>query len=146
VKGKGKAKPERPSATLIVAPTSLLSQWAEELARSSKPGTMKVLVWHGQNRLDLGGLRSAEDGPLNIVITSYGVLASEHAKIGKTGSPVYDSGFFMRAPMSTVLTQKQLTGCASSLTRPTTVSRGPAKLQRPCMPSTRDEDGRSQVA
>lgn len=42
-----------PSATLIVAPTSLLSQWSDELQRSSKSGTVKTVVWHGQNRLDL---------------------------------------------------------------------------------------------
>jgi DNA repair protein RAD5 len=42
-----------PSATLVVAPTSLLHQWEEELKRSSKPGILDIFVWHGQNRLDL---------------------------------------------------------------------------------------------
>ncbi|KAI8990572.1 SNF2 family N-terminal domain-containing protein [Trametes punicea] len=79
-----------PSATLIVAPTSLLSQWAEELQRSSKPGTLKVLVWHGQNRLDLDAAVDGEDeGPPDVIITSYGTLVSEHAKHEKQPSPVF---------------------------------------------------------
>jgi DNA repair protein RAD5 len=86
-----------PSATLIVAPTSLLNQWNEEIQRSSKPGTVKVLVWHGQNRLDLEAAVEADDNDdklVRVVITSYGVLSSEHAKGEKTGSslsPVFQS-------------------------------------------------------
>lgn len=64
------------SATLVVAPTSLLSQWASELERASKPGSLKVKVWHGTNRISL----DSELGGADVVITSYGVLASEHAK------------------------------------------------------------------
>ncbi|KAG2022727.1 DNA repair protein RAD5 [Coprinopsis cinerea AmutBmut pab1-1] len=83
-----------PSATLIVAPTSLLAQWAEELQRSSKPGTMKIVVWHGNNRLDLDGLVDDDEGeenkPIRVVITSYGVLASEHARSEKYKSPVFE--------------------------------------------------------
>ncbi|PIL31409.1 hypothetical protein GSI_06110 [Ganoderma sinense ZZ0214-1] len=78
-----------PSATLIVAPTSLLAQWAEELQRSSKPDTVKVLVWHGTNRLDLDAAVD-EDDVIHIVITSYGTLVSEHAKHEKTPSSVYE--------------------------------------------------------
>ncbi|KAJ7640954.1 DNA repair protein RAD5 [Roridomyces roridus] len=82
-----------PSATLIVAPTSLLTQWEAELLRCCKPGTLKVLLWHGQNRLDLEDVLEDEDEdedglkPIKVVITSYGVLASEHAKFK---SPVFE--------------------------------------------------------
>jgi len=71
------------SATLVVAPTSLLNQWAEELKRSSKSGILDVFIWHGQNRLDLGDvIDGRENGhAIKVVITSYGVLASEHAKM-----------------------------------------------------------------
>lgn len=78
-----------PKATLIVAPTSLLNQWLEELQRSSKPGTLDVLVWHGQNRLDLDSILGGdEEESIKVVITSYGTLASEHAK---SSSPVFES-------------------------------------------------------
>ncbi|KAF8557658.1 hypothetical protein OG21DRAFT_1482121 [Imleria badia] len=82
-----------PSATLVVAPTSLLSQWADELERSSVAGSLRILVWHGQNRLDLDGLETEGDSDTGvpIVITSYGVLASEHSKFEKSNgqSSVY---------------------------------------------------------
>ncbi|KAI0828919.1 SNF2 family N-terminal domain-containing protein [Trametes gibbosa] len=78
-----------PTATLIVAPTSLLSQWAEELQRSSKPDTLKVLVWHGQNRLDLDAAIDGE-GATDVIITSYGTLVSEHAKHERQPSPIFE--------------------------------------------------------
>ncbi|KAF8807924.1 DNA repair protein RAD5 [Phlegmacium glaucopus] len=95
-------KPETrkpPSATLIVAPTSLMNQWLEELERSSKPGTFDAVVWHGQNRLDLEDLveQNEDDKTMKVVITSYGVLASEHAKMDKSGShksPVFEINWF----------------------------------------------------
>ena len=111
-----------PSATLIVAPTSLLNQWAEELRRSSKEGAIKVLIWHGQGRLDLEAAVEGDDDdddsvvevsdtesegeggeekgkarakqkvkPIRVIITSYGVLASEHAKTDKGTSQVFES-------------------------------------------------------
>ena len=85
--GRRKQPTKGPSATLIVAPTSLLSQWYDELQRSSAAGTLSVTVWHGQNRLDLDDLDddSNDDAPIAVIITSYGVLASEHSKLLKSG-------------------------------------------------------------
>ncbi|OSD03366.1 hypothetical protein PYCCODRAFT_1366011 [Trametes coccinea BRFM310] len=89
---KEPAQPQKgPSATLIIAPTSLLNQWAEELQRSSKPGTLRVLVWHGQNRLDLdAAVDKDQDGTTDVIITSYGTLISEHAKHERQPSPIFE--------------------------------------------------------
>ena len=90
VKQKPATQRKGPSATLIVAPTSLLAQWAEELQRSSEPDTLNVIVWHGQNRLDLDSAVD-NDGVINVVITSYGTLVSEHAKHERQSSSVFES-------------------------------------------------------
>jgi DNA repair protein RAD5 len=71
------------TATLVVAPTSLINQWGEELRRCSVAGSLEVHVWHGQNRLDLEAALDVED-TIQVVVTSYGVLASEHAKHEKS--------------------------------------------------------------
>lgn len=100
-----------PTATLIVAPASLLNQWAEELKRSSEPGTMEVTIWHGQNRLDLEAAvddQGDDEKIIKVIITSYGVLASEHAKLAKSDDascPVYDSQItFLRRNLFSSLT------------------------------------------
>jgi DNA repair protein RAD5 len=87
-------KTSRPlNATLVVAPTSLINQWGEELRRCSTAGTLEVHIWHGQNRLDLEATLDVED-TIQVVVTSYGVLASEHAKhekSSKNSSFIYES-------------------------------------------------------
>lgn len=83
---------EGPSCTLIVAPVSLLSQWRSELVRSGESGKrpLSVLLWHGQSKPSLG----AKGGVADVVITSYGTLASEHAKLQNGGrkesSPIFN--------------------------------------------------------
>ncbi|KAG8979771.1 DNA helicase rad5, partial [Tulasnella sp. 427] len=80
-----------PTATLIVAPLTLLSQWKTELERSSKKGTLKAYIYHGNARADLEALVSSDDDVINVVITSYGTLSSEHAKHTRGGtSSFYD--------------------------------------------------------
>lgn len=75
--------------TLVIAPTSLLSQWASELQRASKPGTLSVMVWHGSNRASL----EADIDGLDILITSYGVLVSEFTR-SESNKSTYRSPLF----------------------------------------------------
>ncbi len=83
-----------PAATLIVAPTSLLQQWSDEIDRCSSPESTSVLLWHGQNRSDLQDIiADNEDQKIKVVVTSYGVLTSEHAKYEKnknSKSPIFE--------------------------------------------------------
>ncbi|VVT49553.1 uncharacterized protein SAPINGB_P002326 [Magnusiomyces paraingens] len=72
--------------TLIVAPMSLLSQWESEALASSKNGTTRVLVYYGSAATSIN-LRSLLCGPNaekeapNVIVTSYGTLASEHTTL-----------------------------------------------------------------
>ncbi len=74
---KNRRRKRTTKTTLIVAPTSLISQWASELQRSSQKGSLNVIVWHGTGRLDLQG---EVDAGVDVVVTSYGVLASEYGR------------------------------------------------------------------
>jgi DNA repair protein RAD5 len=88
---KNKRRKRTPKTTLIVAPTSLISQWASELQRSSQKGSLNVIVWHGAGRLDLQG---EVDAGVDVVVTSYGVLASEYGRqVNGKGykSPIHQS-------------------------------------------------------
>jgi SNF2 family DNA or RNA helicase len=91
-----------PSATLIVAPTSLMSQWSKELERSSKKGSLKVLVWHGNNRDDLDDILDGK-GKTDVVITSYGVVGSEwtkHENSSRHGSPLFQGMSTLTIPIA----------------------------------------------
>ncbi|KAH7350485.1 SNF2 family N-terminal domain-containing protein [Pyrenochaeta sp. MPI-SDFR-AT-0127] len=65
--------------TLVVAPLALIKQWEAEInTKVSKSHELKVLVHHGPNRT-----KSAEKlKQYDVVITTYQVLASEHASCG----------------------------------------------------------------
>lgn len=66
--------------TLVVAPTSLLSQWESEALKASEPGSMRVLLYYGAEKaVDLRNLcceANYATGP-HIIVTSYGVVLSE---------------------------------------------------------------------
>lgn len=84
-----RSRPIISRTTLVVAPTSLLGQWQSELQRASQKGTLTAMVWHGSNR---AGLEVDTDGA-DVIITSYGVLVSEHAKHERVNS-TYRSPLF----------------------------------------------------
>ncbi|GAA6046444.1 hypothetical protein JCM3770_004927 [Rhodotorula araucariae] len=71
-----------PRATLVVAPMTLLSQWCDELERSSRGRKMRVLMYYG-NKRESGGelLREIEEG-VDVVVTSYGTLCSDFKQSG----------------------------------------------------------------
>lgn len=68
--GLGKSRVKRlsadaPRATLVVAPMTLLSQWCDELERSSKDG-MDVLMYYGNKRTNVQ--EEIDDG-VQVVVT-----------------------------------------------------------------------------
>ena len=85
-----------PYTTLVVAPTSLLSQWESEAMKASESGFMRVLVYYGNDKqVDLRSLcsRNAADAP-NVIITSYGVVRSEHGRLASSTGIDLNSGLF----------------------------------------------------
>ncbi|KAI0180536.1 SNF2 family N-terminal domain-containing protein [Hypoxylon sp. FL1284] len=75
--------------TLVVAPMSLLAQWQSEAENASKEGTLKSVVYYGNEKTDNlqalccdANMASAPD----VVITSYGVVLSEFTQtVSKNG-------------------------------------------------------------
>jgi DNA repair protein RAD5 len=82
---KNSASVERaPYTTLVVAPMSLLAQWASEAEKASKNGTLKVMVYYGPEKsANLQKLCCEANGANapNVIITSYGVILSEFNQV-----------------------------------------------------------------
>jgi hypothetical protein len=101
-----KPAPARRHATLVITPVSLAKQWQEELDRMSVKGSMRSVLWYGNDRPDLGALLDTmeDDSRTDVVITSYGTLVSEHAKwVNRQGvrsqlKSLFDSESFVRSP------------------------------------------------
>lgn len=68
----------RPAAgTLVVCPTSVLRQWAEELRNKvTSKGSLSVLVYHGSNRTK----DPCELAKFDVVITTYSIVSMEVPK------------------------------------------------------------------
>ena len=65
-------KPGVARATLVVAPMTLLSQWCDELERSSKEkGGLRVLMYYGAGRSSGKGLQEEIDAGVDVVVTRY---------------------------------------------------------------------------
>lgn len=69
-----------PYTTLVVAPTSLLSQWESEALKASEEGSMRVLMYYGADKVmnlrDLCCASKHASAP-NVIVTSYGTVLSE---------------------------------------------------------------------
>ena len=77
-----------PATTLVVAPMSLLAQWASEAEKASKAGTLKTLVYYGSDKnANLSTLCCAANAATapNVIITSYGVVLSEFNSVASMG-------------------------------------------------------------
>ena len=73
-----------PYTTLVVAPMSLLAQWESEAVKASKPGSMKTLVYYGNEKtVNLQTLCSTSNAACapNVIITSYGTVLSEFNQV-----------------------------------------------------------------
>ena len=64
-----------PGTTLIVAPVSVMSNWAQQMERHiKKENALKVLTYHGSGRK---AMTHREFGEYDVVITTYGTLTAE---------------------------------------------------------------------
>ena len=77
-----------PCTTLVVAPMSLLAQWESEAVKSSKPGSLRTMVYYGSEKsVNLQTICSASNAVSapNVIITSYGVVLSEFNQVSVAG-------------------------------------------------------------
>ena len=66
-----------PCTTLVVAPMSLLAQWQSEAEKASAPGTLKTLLYYGNDKnvnLQMHCTGANAGSAPNLVITSYGTV------------------------------------------------------------------------
>ncbi|KAJ6365476.1 hypothetical protein OIU76_030284 [Salix suchowensis] len=67
---------------LIICPVTLLGQWKAELETHAQPGSLSVYVHYGQSRVEGANFLAQS----NVVITTYGVLASEFSAEDAVGN------------------------------------------------------------
>ncbi|KAH9430134.1 DNA repair protein rad5 [Pyricularia oryzae] len=88
--GGNKVQPA-PYTTLVVAPMSLLSQWQSEAENASKEGTLKSIVYYGNDKhANLQALCSNPATAPDVIITSYGIVLSEFGQIAGSKSAKRD--------------------------------------------------------
>ena len=62
-----------PTVTLIVCPTSVLATWMAEITKHVQEDYLKVLLYHGSNRVTDPAALKFHD----VIVTSYGTLSNE---------------------------------------------------------------------
>ncbi|KAI0099603.1 DNA repair protein rad-5 [Nemania sp. FL0031] len=73
-----------PKTTLVIAPMSLLAQWQSEAENASKEGTLKSIVYYGNDKMDNVRALCSESNLVSapdMIITSYGVVLSEYSQM-----------------------------------------------------------------
>lgn len=63
-----------PKVTLIITPAALMQQWKNEIQMHTKPGTFRVTVHHGGQKIKSLTLLKSQD----VVITSYNTIMFSH--------------------------------------------------------------------
>ncbi|TVY15735.1 putative SWI/SNF-related matrix-associated actin-dependent regulator of chromatin subfamily A member 3-like 1 [Lachnellula arida] len=71
--------------TLLVSPLSTIANWEDQIKQHIVPGTLKYYIYHGSNRIkDVNKLAEYD-----LVITTYGSVASELGHRGKQKAGIY---------------------------------------------------------
>ena len=75
-----------PGTTLILAPVSVMSNWVQQMERHvKKENALKVLTYHGSSRKKM---TNQDFAAYDVVITTYGTLASEYGPAKGTIAPI----------------------------------------------------------
>lgn len=72
--------PEGRGATLVVVPVAAVSQWKAEIERFSRPGSLRVLLYHGNGREALLSTLHLYD----VVITTYSTVENDYRRVVNT--------------------------------------------------------------
>lgn len=75
---------------LIICPMTLLGQWKAEIETHAQPGSMSLYVHYGQSRPKDAKILAQSD----VVITTYGILASEFSENGEDNGGLYSVRWF----------------------------------------------------
>ncbi|KAI9250369.1 SNF2 family N-terminal domain-containing protein [Helicostylum pulchrum] len=91
---KSKRSVKKSPTTLIVCPMSLLAQWRDEIIRGSKPGTIKVDVFYGEERSKstVDRLSSWTGSAPDVLVTTYGCILTDWTKLQNNNA--YESPLF----------------------------------------------------
>jgi SNF2 family DNA or RNA helicase len=84
----GKCASRRQGGTLLVVPMSMLGQWVSELEKHVEAGFLRCKTHHEQR----GGPRELSVREADVVVTTYGVLASEAPGEDGDGKVVKEAG------------------------------------------------------
>jgi DNA repair protein RAD5 len=81
--------------TLVIVPMSLLGQWRDELLRAI-PGA-EVMLYYAETKGDL--MARLEGGSVDVVITSFGTLTTEHKRYTDAGGAAAQRNMTNSAPL-----------------------------------------------
>lgn len=77
-------KPYAPKTTLVIVPTSLLSQWHSEFTKFNNSPDLYCEIYYGGNVSSLKTLLTRTKNPPTVVLTTYGIVQNEWTRILKT--------------------------------------------------------------